>query len=399
MQCTQWSWMRRGTGALVAIGVIGAGASVAKAQDRKDRQDEPGKPSADREPASRPPATMPPKTEETRPGPLDIIVQFRVDSAEIDAGASASLDQTAEWLKDDPARSVTIEIHPGDASADVNTALIAERAEATRRHLIGQGAAAGQIRIAIDGKGQEQVTPADGHHRAVFMVAAPGQGIDGSAVAEAPPAPEVFDVPDPVLAESTGPVIADEDPSDDHLLTPFGMAFTVGGGLVGFLDGEAREVGSLGGAWEARLTVGTRSPLAFEAAYVGSAQGMDALGLDQGAVLLGTAVEGDLRVNFTTAFVQPYLFGGIGFTRYDVVNEDFNTSSVNDSERMGHIPLGGGLGFQWGGFLFDVRGTVRAAFSDDLLDEPANEDDPLDESDTSTDLDTWSVAGRMGWEF
>jgi hypothetical protein len=390
------------TGALIAVGLAGAmtaGTRLAQAQ------------SADKAKPHVPTSATVEGKVEARPGPLDVVVQFQGTAAQVDTNATASLDRTADWLREDPGHQITIAILPDEAArVGANAALVQHRADATRTYLIGRGVAPGQIKIVADAR--LPVGPTDRQHRALFLVSVAGD----VAVAAAPttaPADESTDIPvgEPFPAppadvpdfdrDDREPVVmkATADHSDDHLLTPFGMAITVGGGVVGFFDDDARELGNLGGAWEARLTLGTRTPVAFEVAYVGTAQSIDALGLDSSALLVGTAVEGDLRVNFTTAYLQPYIFGGMGFTRYDLTNEDFNTSSVNGSERMGHIPFGAGLGFQYGGLLFDVRGTVRAAFSDDLVNEPATEDDPLDNTDTRTDLDTWSAAARIGWEF
>lgn len=390
---------RMSTKALFAVGLAGAiaaDASVALANPPPASRP----PSEDRTTPKAPETAMPAKEGESRPGPLDVVVQFQGTSSTIDVGANAALDSTAAWLKEDPVRSISIEVHPGDAvRADLDATVVQARADGIKNYLVAQGVVESQIRIVTTGA--PPVGPADRNHRAVFLMAI-GGSVDVAAVPDStlpseelpPPTAERIVIHDPAPLP-----MGDGDPSNDHLLTPFGMAITVGGGLVGFLDDDARQVGNTGGAWEARLTLGTRTPFAFEAAYVGSAQSIDALGLDSSAVLVGTAVEGDVRFNFTTTFVQPYVFGGIGYTRYDVTNSDFNTSSVNDSEEMGHIPFGAGLGFQWRGLLFDVRGTMRAAFNDDLLAEPSLEDDPLNDNDTRTDLDTWSAAARVGWEF
>jgi outer membrane protein OmpA-like peptidoglycan-associated protein len=399
--------IRISTKALLAVGLVSAlaaDASVANAQT-KDDQVKPR--SEDKTTPKTPQATMPEKSAETRPGPLDVVVQFQGTAADIDIKANATLDQTAEWLKEDPTRSVTIEIHPEDAArTDLDTVLVEQRADATRRYLVSQGATDTQIRVVTTGVAQ--TGPVARNHRAIFLMtlgtpeatASIGIPADSPIVEPTadPPPPTTFE-PVPTQREAVLVPVGDGDPSNDHLLTPFGMAITIGGGVTGFLDDDARAIGDVGGGWEARLTFGTRTPLAFEAAYVGSAQQIDALGLDSSAVLLGTAIEGDLRLNFTTTFLQPYVFGGLGYTRYDITNDDFNTSSVNDSEEMGHIPFGAGLGFQYRGVLFDLRGTMRAAFNDDLVNEPAIEDDPLDDSDTRTDLDSWSAAARVGWEF
>jgi outer membrane protein OmpA-like peptidoglycan-associated protein len=365
--------------ALAALGLASAlalDASVAAAQEA----DTPTTPKA-------PEASAPAKTGETRPGPLDVIVMFNPGTAVLQADSRATLDEVAEWLDQDPTRTATIEAHPDErTSADFDASLDGQRGDTTKAYLLEKGSAEGQVATA----GSESVAPdtAGRNHRTIFMMSGKAKAV---AVA---PEPE----PEPMVAPQSS-AREDDDASDDHLITRIGMAATVGGGVVDFLDGEARDLGDMGGAWEARLTVGTRLPVAIEAAYVGSVHNIDALGLDTSAVLLGTAVETDLRVNFTTWMLQPYVFGGIGYTRYNVSNEDFNTSSVNDQEEMGHIPVGAGLGYQFGGLLVDLRGTLRPAFQDDLVDEPATEDDPLDDSDTATDLDTWSVAARLGWEF
>jgi hypothetical protein len=362
--------------ALAALGLASAlalDASVAAAQEA----DTPTTPKAPEASAS---------ANETRPGPLDVIVMFNPGTAVLQADSRATLDEVAEWLDQDPTRTATIEAHPDErTSADFDASLDGQRGDTTKAYLLEKGSAEGQVATA---GGAVAPDTAGRNHRTIFMMSGKAKAV---AVA---PEPE----PEPMVAPQS-PARVDDDASDDHLITRIGMAATVGGGVVDFLDGEARDLGDMGGAWEARLTVGTRLPVAIEAAYVGSVHNIDALGLDTSAVLLGTAVETDLRVNFTTWMLQPYVFGGIGYTRYNVSNEDFNTSSVNDQEEMGHIPVGAGLGYQFGGLLVDLRGTVRPAFQDDLVDEAATEDDPLDDTDTATDLDTWSVAARVGWEF
>src|SRR5690554_5243259 len=66
--------------------------------------------------------------------------------------------------------------------------------------------------------------------------------------------------------------------SQSDTITPFGMGLTVGGGVVGFTNSEMRDNLHTGGGWEARATVGTKLPVAFEAAYVGTANRLDTFG-------------------------------------------------------------------------------------------------------------------------
>src|SRR4029078_10435722 len=93
----------------------------------------------------------------------------------------------------------------------------------------------------------------------------------------------------------------------------------------------------------ARLLFGSRSPVAIEGAYVGSVQNIEALGLSTNSLLLGNGVEGTLRVNLTRARVQPYVFGGVGRTHYQLPNAQTNTSSLLAKDDVGTVPLGAGL--------------------------------------------------------
>jgi hypothetical protein len=193
------------------------------------------------------------------------------------------------------------------------------------------------------------------------------------AVAPLPPAP-------PVGTNSYTP------------LSRLGVEATVGGGAIGFIDQGSRSVSGTGAAWDARLLVGSRLPLGLEAAYVGSVQNIDALGLSTDAFLMGNGVEGTLRVNLIRARVQPYLFGGVGWTHYRVTNTTTNTSSVLGADDVGTIPMGGGITARIvGSFIADVRAVYRATFDDDLLRATA--------ATNGTSLQSWNVGGRIGFEF
>jgi len=379
--------------------------------------------------AQTPPTTQTVVKAEARPGPLDLVVYFRAGGSDIDTASNSSLDELAVWLREDRARTVFVEEHPEEAtSASFDAKIGSDRLDSTRRYLVAHGAMDSQIRVVAHGQ-KSTAKAGDLNTRTIFISTAGGGKVTasagigasggvagaevgaGAAVADdatpayegttpaAEPPPMVAPVPaEPLYA----PVATDDDPSDDHLYTPFGMAVSVGGGVVNFFDSDTRGFTDPGGSWEARLTVGTRTRLAVEAAYVGSAQNVEALGLDNTAVLVGTSFEGDARLNLTRTALQPYLFGGIGYTRYDISNADFNTSSIHDQEEMGHIPVGAGLGWQYGGLLLDLRGTLRAAFDDGLRQTGESDDEiiPDDtEGSTRAELDTWNVTGRVGFEF
>ncbi len=187
-------------------------------------------------------------------------------------------------------------------------------------------------------------------------------------------------------------------------MSGFGASVQIGGGVFGFSDSGTRNVMDTGGSWTARLILGTRMPLALEAAYIGTANDVNALGLDSNAVLLSNGAEAALRWNIVSTFVKPfqmgavrvdpYLFGGIAYKHYSLVNEDFNTSSVRNSDNLGEIPAGAGVSFLFGGLALDARGEYRFAFSDNLLRGQGDTD-----VGANNDLNTWNVSARLGWEF
>lgn len=182
-----------------------------------------------------------------------------------------------------------------------------------------------------------------------------------------------------------------KDPNAPKLITDWGTAISVGGGVVVFTDDAMRDFADTGGGWEARVVAGTRRRLAVEAAYTGAAQSVDALGLDSSALLVGTGLELLGRFNAMTTEWQPYVVAGVGWRRYDVTNADFNTSSVSDEDNLVEIPFGAGVAYRYRGFVADLRTMVRLAFEEDLVNAPSDA--------TSTRLHTWGVNLTGGWEF
>lgn len=212
--------------------------------------------------------------------------------------------------------------------------------------------------------------------------ASPMGGDTYGAVEPMEPAPVVAE---PMIEEE--PIVVEEEEEDFG----FGMSLSLGGGVSDFIDDDAEDITDVGGAWDARLAIGTRSILGLEAAYVGTAQDMDALGLDDDAVLVSNGVEALARLNLGNYALQPYVVGGVGWTRYEIVNEDFNTSAIESQDDIVTVPVGAGLNARLGGgFLVDGRFTYRAAFNDNLIDATTN---------GSGDLDNWNVTARLGYEF
>lgn len=196
------------------------------------------------------------------------------------------------------------------------------------------------------------------------------------------------------LVALAAPPAAAEDETlrhTDHLVTPIGMSLTVGGGVTGLADSDSRDMVNTGGTWEARLTFGTRTPIAGEVAYVGTAQGLD-MPMADDPVLLGNGVEGVARLNFGNYDIQPYGLGGLGWTHYSIV-DDTPEMGLRDDD-VATVPVGGGIAFQAFGALIDVRGVYRFAFDDNLTE--GDDDFDIDERD---ELDNWSAIARAGFEF
>jgi hypothetical protein len=165
------------------------------------------------------------------------------------------------------------------------------------------------------------------------------------------------------------------------------LAVMLGGGVQGFIEDEARQFSDTGGAWGVRVAVGNESILAAEVGYLGAAQNITALGLDQSAFLLTNGAEAVARFNFLTGAIQPYILGGAGWTNFRVTGDDFNNSSVADSENVLHLPIGAGIGARFEDVRIDARGTVRAVPEGSLF------------TGEEGDMHTWNANLTAGWEF
>jgi hypothetical protein len=202
------------------------------------------------------------------------------------------------------------------------------------------------------------------------------------------------------------PMPATEEPDinvyiedDDDRPRYGGIGISAGGGVNEFGNENLRDITDTGGAWTARLILGTRSPIALEAAYIGTANRIATLGLDD-ATLVSNGAEGALRLHFLqipltedgSALFQPYLLAGFAWKHYNLTGADFNTSSVQEDDDVFEVPLGGGLAVNVDQFLADARFDYRPALSDDLVR-------PINDDNNDNSLQTWTISGRVGVEF
>jgi len=176
-----------------------------------------------------------------------------------------------------------------------------------------------------------------------------------------------------------------------------GFSLTLGGGVESFTGDTMRNTTDPGGDWTVRAAFGTNLPIGLEAAYIGSVQNINALGLDNSATLVGNGVQGDIRLNVTQNYaVQPFVYGGVAWRRYAVQNADFNTSDVRDRDDVLELPVGVGMAYKMSGFTFDARGEFRGSFYDNLVPDRTN---TTSTNEGNAAMHRWGVNASVGYEF
>jgi len=185
-----------------------------------------------------------------------------------------------------------------------------------------------------------------------------------------------------------------------------GIAVELGAGTSSFTNSNLRDATNMSGDWDVRLVFGTRSPLAFEASYIGSAQSINALGLDNNALLVGNGVQGALRLNATIdAPVQPFLYAGAAWRRYSLQNTATNVSDVSDSDNVLEIPAGIGVAGKFKGLILDARGEFRYARDANLMPNLTGNGSDVGGVDVGTNnndfaaMHRWGINANIGYEF
>ena len=167
-----------------------------------------------------------------------------------------------------------------------------------------------------------------------------------------------------------------------------GIAVSVAGGVSSFSHSNARDFIDTGGTWDVRGVFGTRTLAGVEAAYVGAAYGLNALG--ESSTLFGNGLELSGRLNIlrnglaSVGGLQPYVLGGVAWTHYSL-SHNFTTASIDNSDNTFDIPVGAGLGYYFKHVLLDARFAYRFSFSDTLIQDSS--------------LDNMALTARVGAEF
>jgi len=171
------------------------------------------------------------------------------------------------------------------------------------------------------------------------------------------------------------------------LVTPLGEYVLLGGGVTNFTKSELRDRFDVGGTWDVRLGLGSRSYVGGELAYVGSTRNASGSGPD----LTSNGAEGVIRlqVPYATAgwLVEPFVFGGLGWSHLSLRNAPAGVARTDD---IGVVPFGGGVTVGYGRVLLDARFTYRASFDENLR---------LAANQGSADLSQWAVGASVGYEF
>ena len=188
------------------------------------------------------------------------------------------------------------------------------------------------------------------------------------------------------LAAAPRALAADGDVPSSRL-TPYGEYALIGGGVTDFADADVKDRFGVGGSWDLRLGVGSRFYVGGELAYVGSARAGEGAAPD----LVSNGGEAVVRVQYPYAAggwpVEPFAFGGIGWSRVELQDADPGLQAADD---VGFVPFGGGVTLGYGRLLLDARFTYRASFGEDLA---------LGAGAGPADLSQWGVAAAIGYEF
>jgi hypothetical protein len=187
--------------------------------------------------------------------------------------------------------------------------------------------------------------------------------------------------PQPALPGVLQPATAD----GRTLVLPFGMIASAGGGVTQFIGAPATDQVRVGGAWTARLELGSRTHVGGEVAYLGSIQGLTTLNGNPNGRLFANGIGGQLRVNILTGLVQPYLGAGLAYQHYSVGSSAAPVSDATSRENVVDYTGAAGAALRWRGFVVDARVSLLGPISGSpLVDSGAK---------------SWNIGAAAGWEF
>lgn len=184
----------------------------------------------------------------------------------------------------------------------------------------------------------------------------------------------------------------------NKVFSPWETALTTGAGTGNYFGSgfNAMANADAGAAWDARLLVGTRSIVAFEAGYVGSINKLEVGNGAKEGHLNSNGFDADLRINILPFRVQPYVFGGVGYAHLHVDNANANpeiTSRLHEDVDQFTVPAGGGVAAYLGKHAtIDLRGTYRLMPDNRLTMSPTG-------GLTGDSIHQWTASARLGYAF
>jgi hypothetical protein len=177
--------------------------------------------------------------------------------------------------------------------------------------------------------------------------------------------------PDPSTLELP-PGYVRQDTSRAHLVTPHGMALTLGLGTAGFFSQAARDLMAdrVGVYGELRAAYGTRSLLGAEVAYTLSGQGLSEKKFgDDVPVIFGHNLEGLARLSLPMdsgrLFYGPFAVVGLGWTAYVRTDEVGGRLNTRETDHVGTIPVGAGFAVGYNGGYLEARFIYRPTYGED----------------------------------
>jgi len=101
---------------------------------------------------------------------LQDVVYFAFDSSDLDEAGRAKLNENAEWLKQDPSRTLTIEGHTDEVGTpEYNLGLGERRARATKDYLVRLGIQEKRVSIITYGEERPAGTEDAKNRRSMFI--------------------------------------------------------------------------------------------------------------------------------------------------------------------------------------------------------------------------------------
>jgi hypothetical protein len=102
-------------------------------------------------------------------------------------------------------------------------------------------------------------------------------------------------------------------------------------------------------------------------------------------------LEGDVRFNYPHSngswLIEPFAFGGLGWTHFHVNGLQASTASSRSSDDVLTVPVGGGLTVGYDHILSEGRFTYRQTFNEALV--PGG----------NGTLKNWTAGAAVGYEF